>query len=103
MKTFVFQQVRHREQRGAGGSIHFWRDRTREVDFVIDRGGRLELIESKFTELPTGSDAVNLRFVREVVGAKRVGRCLVACRTPNPFPLTDGVEVESPADWAPAI
>lgn len=100
-ETFVFQQVRHREQRGAGGSIHFWRDRTREVDFVIDRGGRLELIESKFTELPTGSDAVNLRFVREVVGSKRVGRCLVACRTPNPFPLTDGVEVESPADWAP--
>jgi hypothetical protein len=33
------------------GSVFFWRDRTREVDFVADTGGRLELFEAKWTEL----------------------------------------------------
>jgi hypothetical protein len=100
-ETFVFQQLRHRERYGAGGGIHFWRDRTREVDFVVDRGGQLELLEAKFTELPTARDAVNLRFVRDIVGAKTVGDCVVVCRTPNPFPMSDGVRAASPGDWRP--
>jgi hypothetical protein len=38
---------------------------TREVDFVVDIGGRLELFEAKWIELPAASDAVNLDFVRK--------------------------------------
>jgi hypothetical protein len=34
------------------GSLFFWRDRAREVDFVVDVGGRLELFEAKWTEVP---------------------------------------------------
>lgn len=82
----------------AGGGLYFWRDRTREVDFVIDRGGKLELLEAKFTALPSPSDAVNLRFVREVVGARKVGACAVVCRTPNPFPMDDGISAISPRE-----
>ena len=40
-ETFVFAQLRGRERRaGRAGSLFFWRDRTREVDFVVDVGGR---------------------------------------------------------------
>jgi hypothetical protein len=40
-ETFVFAQLRARErQAGRPGSLFFWRDRTREVDFVIDIGGK---------------------------------------------------------------
>jgi hypothetical protein len=28
--------------------MFFWRDRTREVDFVVDIAGRLELFEAKW-------------------------------------------------------
>jgi predicted AAA+ superfamily ATPase len=49
VETFVFAQLRHRERRVALESV--WRDRTREVDFVVDIGGRLELMEGKRTEL----------------------------------------------------
>ena len=64
-ETFVFAQLRARERREARtGSLFFWRDRTREVDFVMDEGGRLELFEAKWTELPDASDTVNLGFVR---------------------------------------
>jgi uncharacterized protein len=90
-ETFVFAQLRGRERRaGRVGSLFFWRDRTREVDFVIDVGGRLELFEAKWTELPADSDAVNLDFVRNVLGKSHVASGAVVSRTPNSFPLTNG-------------
>jgi uncharacterized protein len=85
-ETFVFAQLRARERRvGLVGSFLFWRDRTREVDFVVDVGGRLELFEAKWTELPADGD-----FVRRVVGKPRVAGGAVVSRTPNSFLLTNG-------------
>jgi uncharacterized protein len=90
-ETFVFAQLRDSERRaGRSGSLFFWRDRTREVDFVVDTGGRLELFEAKWTELPDTGDTVNLDFVRHVVGKSRVAAGTVVCRTPYGFPLPNG-------------
>jgi len=90
-ETFVFAQLRDRERReGRTGSLFFWRDRTREVDFVVDAAGRLELFEAKWTELPDAGDTVNLAFVRKVVGKSRVAAGAVVCRAPNGFPLANG-------------
>src|SRR5713101_1999330 len=90
-ETFVFAQLRSRERRaGRVGSLFFWRDRTREVDFVVDVGGRLDLFEAKWTELPGDGDTVNLNFVRTVVGKSRVGGGAVISRTPNSFLLSNG-------------
>jgi predicted AAA+ superfamily ATPase len=90
-ETFVFAQLRHRERRATRfGSLFFWRDRTREVDFVSEEAGRMELLEAKWTELPNDGDAVNLNFVRNVVGANKTAGGGVVCRTPNGFPLSNG-------------
>jgi predicted AAA+ superfamily ATPase len=90
-ETFVFAQLRDRERRaGRTGSLFFWRDRTREVDFVVDVGGRLELFEAKWTELPDAGDTVNLDFVRNVLGKSRVTGGSVLARTPNSFPFPNG-------------
>jgi predicted AAA+ superfamily ATPase len=90
-ETFVFAQLRDRERRaGRAGSLFFWRDRTREVDFVVDAGGRLELFEAKWTELPDLGDTVNLDFVRNVVGKSRVTAGGVVSRTANSFPFANG-------------
>src|SRR5450755_1615733 len=87
-ETFVFAQLRERERRaGRTGGLFFWRDRTREVDFVVDTGGRLELFEAKWTELPDVGDTVNLDFVRNAVGKSRVTAGGVVSRTPNSFPF----------------
>jgi uncharacterized protein len=89
-ETFVFAQLRHRErQAGRAASLYFWRDRAREVDFVIDAGGRMELFEAKWTELPSAGDTVNLAFVRGLPGL-RVASASVVCRTLHGFPLPDG-------------
>ncbi len=90
-ETFVFAQLRARERNaGRTGSLFFWRDRTREVDFVVDAGGRLELFEAKWTELPDLCDTVNLKFVRNVLGNSRVTGGSVVARTPNSFPFVNG-------------
>jgi predicted AAA+ superfamily ATPase len=91
-ETFVFAQLRDRERRaGRVQSLFFWRDRTREVDFVVDVAGRLELFEAKWTEVPSAGDAVNLIFVRDVVGEARIGHAAIICRTANGYPLANGV------------
>src|SRR5215471_1238188 len=90
-ETFVFAQLRARERRaGRVGSLFFWRDRTREVDFVVDAGGRLQLFEAKWNEVPTGSDTVNLEFVRDAVGKSRISGGAVICRAPNSYPFANG-------------
>ncbi len=92
-ESFVFQQLRDRERRaGRTGSLFFWRDRTREVDFLIEVAGTLELFEAKWTELPTTRDTVNLEFVRRAVGKSRVVGGAVVSRTTHSFPLADGFQ-----------
>lgn len=95
-ETFVFAQLRASERRsGRVHSLFFWRDRTREVDFVVDIAGRLELFEAKWAEVPVAGDAVNLDFVRNVVANKRIARAAIVCRAANSYPLSDAVKVLS--------
>jgi uncharacterized protein len=90
-ETFVFQQLRaHERMAGRTGSLFFWRDRTREVDFLIDAAGILELFEARWTELPADRDVVNLEFVRRAVGTSRVMGGAVVSRTHHSYPLADG-------------
>lgn len=90
-ETFVFAQLRDRERlAGRRNSLFFWRDRTREVDFLVDIGGKLELFEAKWTELPDTADTANLNFVRNAVGAKHLRMGAVISRTPNSFPFDNG-------------
>jgi hypothetical protein len=91
-ETFVFAQLRHRERRlGRTGTLHFWRDRTREVDFVADIAGRLHLYEAKWTELPSSADAVNLGAARNAIGASRVASRTILSRAANSFPIEPGL------------
>jgi uncharacterized protein len=102
-ETFVFAQLRHRERRaGRTGSLFFWRDKTREVDFVVDAGGHLELFEAKWTEIPDSGDAANLEFVRKLIGKAKVPFGGVVARTPNRFPLEGGFIALPVADLASA-
>jgi predicted AAA+ superfamily ATPase len=90
-ETFVAAQLRYREAKaGRSRSLFFWRDRSREVDFLAETESGLDLFEAKWTELPGPSDLVNLRFVREVLGRSRVREATVVCRAPHRFPLADG-------------
>jgi len=95
-ETFVFAQLRDRERRaGRSRSLFFWRDRSHEVDFVVEAGGKLELFEAKWAELPDKSDTTNLEFVRNAVGQSRTRSGSIVCRTPNSFPFSNGFRAVS--------
>jgi predicted AAA+ superfamily ATPase len=99
-ESFVFAQLRHRERRDKRErNLFFWRDRTREVDFIAERGSQTDLYEAKWTEIPSASDAVNLSFVRGVFD-KKVASAHVVCRTPNAFPLAEGILASSVEEFA---
>jgi len=55
----------------------------------VDAGGKLELFEAKWTEIPDIRDTVNLEFGRKVIGKRASGGGVVA-RTPNAFPFANG-------------
>ncbi len=70
-----------------------------EVDFLVDVAGGLELFEAKWSEVPEAGDAVNLDFVRSVVGKPRIVSSAIVCGAPNSYPLTGGSQGD-PCDGA---
>jgi predicted AAA+ superfamily ATPase len=91
-ETFVFSEMRKLEERETGSwSIHFWRDRGKEIDFLVHRGGRYDLYEAKWTETPRGRDLSGFADAEAAMGKARVISKTLVCRAPEPFPLGEGV------------
>lgn len=101
-ETFVFSELRRRGQdRAGGGDLFYWRDRSREVDFLRHGGGRFDLLEAKWAELPQKSDTAGLTAVAEILGPDKVRSRRVVCRCRNAHPITSDVRAVSPDDdWA---
>jgi hypothetical protein len=74
------------------GRLHFWRDRSREVDVLLERGGRFWLGDAKWSELPRPADAARLHQVAALLPANSVSALALLCRAPHRFPLGNGVD-----------
>lgn len=74
-----------------GGTLFYQRTRDgAEVDFVVERGGRLTPIEVKWTERPSVSDARHLiTFLNEHPRQGRQG--YIICRCERPLQLSDRI------------
>lgn len=97
-ETFVYAELRKRQVAAQdGASLFFYRDRSREVDFLIHRGGRFELLEAKWSLTPTPRDAQPLHDVAELLGASRVLARRVLCRCETAHPV-GGVRAVGPND-----
>ena len=104
-ETTVFGEIRRTQLNRRGGwSLHFWRDRTKEVDFLFHRGGRYDLADAKWTEHPEARQADNLRRVAKELPADKVDRCAVVCRADQGYPVSPSVVAmplhELPDDWS---
>ena len=74
--------------------LAFWRDRTKEADFLLHRGGRFRLADAKWNEHPEG--AGKLALVRRDLDPSAA--CVIVCRTPNRYPITAHIEALPLAD-----
>lgn len=92
-ETLVCGELRRQLRFGARpGQLFYFRDRTKEVDLVIHRGGRFELYEAKWTERPDAADTRSIQKVSDELGKRSIARSGVVCRVGNPYPLEAGAE-----------
>jgi predicted AAA+ superfamily ATPase len=63
--------------------LAFWRDRTKEVDFVLPTRRGLALVDASWTEFAPSGTAGRLLRIRDLVGAGEVATLAVVCRSPH--------------------
>jgi len=89
------QIVRSLRLQAGERQLFFWRDRSREVDFLLDRGGTFLLLDAKWSEHPTRSDAEGFTHVQNEMNLREPSSNVLVSRTPNPYPLGEHTEVIS--------
>jgi len=104
-ETLVFGEIRRLQiNRKGRWEVSFWRDRTKEADFLFNRGGRFDLADAKWTEHPATHDVDPLRRIAAELPAGAVDRCLVICRTAQSYPLSSSAVAvplyDIPDHWA---
>lgn len=88
-ETVVFAEIRRAQMNRAGGwDLHFWRDRSREADFLFHRGGRFELADAKWTEQPAPRDFQRLDKIASILGTDTVDRTAILCRCRHAYPFS---------------
>ena len=91
-ETLVCSEIRRSQINHRGNwSLYFWRDRSREADFLLHRGGIFHLADSKWSESPRSRDAESLRKVAQVLPPSSVESMSVFCRAMNTYPITNDV------------
>ena len=87
-ETFVFGELRKYLSIAAPeASLWFYRDQSREVDFVIERGDELTIAEAKWKELPSERDFKQALTVQHLLPRARLP-AMVLCRTGQSHPVT---------------
>jgi hypothetical protein len=74
--------------------LAYWRDRTKEADFLLHRAGRFRLADAKWNEHP--ESAGKLGAVREEFDPPPPSA--IICRAANRYPLGNGIEALPLAD-----
>lgn len=87
-ETTVFTELRKHLAVHGGWQLAFWRDRTKEADFLLHRAGRFVLADAKWTENP--SFGGKLALVRKEIDG--LPPAAVICRAANAYPLSGKTE-----------
>jgi predicted AAA+ superfamily ATPase len=98
-ESFVFAELRKASiARGGIQPIQFFRDRGLEVDFLIQRGQRIVLMEAKWTEHPDPRQVQNLAKAEAYLGESYRCTKWVVCQVPHRFPVDAGVQAVPVSD-----
>lgn len=89
-ENYVFAEIyKYLSLRGEEKALHFWRDRNREIDFLINRANVLDLIEVKWTASPSEKDCERMQFfVGSPIAEKlKIKTCNVLGSGDHAYPL----------------
>lgn len=85
----VFTEIRKHLAVEGTWQLAYWRDRTKEADFLIHRAGQFRIADAKWTENPTSSGKLSL--VRKDI--KGDPPAAIFARAANPYPLSNGTQI----------
>jgi predicted AAA+ superfamily ATPase len=91
-ETFVYAELR-KYQRAHQGSVNlfFYRDRSREIDFVVPKGGRFDLYEVKWKAHPDRSDVSAFKEFELAVDPILIDSKKIICRTSARYWIDEAV------------
>jgi predicted AAA+ superfamily ATPase len=95
-ETAVFTELRRLLAVQGGWQLGYWRDRTKEADFLLHKAGRFILVDAKWSEHPSNGGKL-VRICRELDPSPPIA---LICRTPNAYPLKDGTQALPLSDLA---
>lgn len=90
-ETCVFTEIRKGLAANPRWHLAFWRDRTKEADFLFHRAGRFMLADAKWSENPSSGGRLPI-VGKEIDGPPPMA---IISRVANAFPLKDGTEALS--------
>lgn len=102
-ETAVLNELRRElALRPLSAQLAFWRDRSREVDVLLERGGRFWLADCKWSASPSSVETRRLRQLALELPEGSVQDLAIVCRTSHRHPLGDGVQALPPWELAQA-
>ena len=93
-ETAVFCELRRQLSFGERWQLYYWRDRTKEADFLFHKAGRFKIADAKWSEHPTS--AGKLEKVRSELPDQTEG--VLFCRTSAVYSVTGNIQAVSMID-----
>jgi hypothetical protein len=100
-ETYAFTQIQRRLlSRGMNNPpLYYWRTKDgREVDFIVEKGGRFIAIEAKMTEVPTLNAAKGFNHFKDYYGVDAVIEEYIICRVRKDHAIGKGVKAITGVD-----
>jgi len=83
-ETYVHAELsRLLAAKAAAATLSFWRDRTKEADFLVPTPRGLVIVDADWTELPATAAVSRLLRIGGTIGSNDVAAIAIACRTPH--------------------
>ncbi|MFZ3137065.1 MAG: ATP-binding protein [Thermodesulfovibrionales bacterium] len=94
-ETYAFAQIQRflLSQGISNPPLFYWRTKNgREVDFVIEKGGRFIAFEAKLTGMPASDTAKGFEYLKEYYGEGSLLKGFVICRVKKDFTIGKGIK-----------
>ncbi len=83
-ETCVFNELRRLLAAASPeAELAFWRDRTKEADFLVPTPRGLVIVDASWSEFPSSVAVARLLRIRDLIGAAAVAKLAIVCRTPH--------------------
>ncbi|TVP77458.1 MAG: ATP-binding protein [Puniceicoccaceae bacterium] len=93
-ETAIYAELRKQLSLAPTWQLYYWRDRSKEADFLLHKAGRFKIGDAKWSETPANSGKLN-KVRAELPETTQAFLC---CRSPQSYPLSDSIQAISFAD-----